>query len=1096
MPDSLDSHQYNHDSRLGAWHQSDQWDTSSKITATDLWDLLDAELPCRPDSDEIHIPHQLDVETILFELTRYWELNRAIEIKERLSGSDEGKALLNNNHDALLQAAWKLFNIMVRSRYDLVGARQIHHAFLDSAAWLQVVLKHAWASFLQTIKQWKLDLAQAIYDTFLDSPAWTTMALKKAWVWLSCAIKEFDLPHAKDIITMFLDSVEWAQIVLEKASAHFLRLLDDWSIDLALEIQTNFLYSEDAQKRFNKQNVTIAQLFWKKMLDHLEHGEVIEAQAISDTHLDSDQGRKVKSSIYKLLLDRACKDNQVKQNFEFMEMSFGKKYIASTILSNVWFYGAIHDNLLWVEKIRIMPQLKQQAIISLLQSILHQAVSWSSHQVFGELDEYISYFDPDLYYSQGGTGISSWSEFKRQALLQKYNITIPPTISTTMQYTLQTLINAPGVDVPFLRMLLDASVKPHLNGKKKNTFVHRLHAIIDWSDTIDERQIIPPFKKIMDFDPLHKIVYEAIWFHSMNQDTAKYKIEMATNPLFKKIADVRKWAHSRVVSRLQHEKDQNIKKYPDKKAFYIAEYTKSLKHQWILVYDWAKIKWLRLSNTHSHLLDEDTVWSLQTSVQEIIFHNPWLIFMSLTKLLKRKDELVAHSQMHLFLPLIDVCNQFIGNIIWKPSHLLTNEEWEICAHKVVAEPWLLSNYFEDTFVLLSTYIMYLAFNNAHREANSKSLKKEVDSILKQSQYVAYNNNLMNNGHIPENQNATITYLKGLLPLSVIDDSRLRTILKKYGHKGEWRTMHVEILPKSDPRWWVCGDYTNSCMPLTSSKNQEYLLREDIAYFIISVVDQEWNEDLVAQSVLVAAHNGDSDPSHFTTLAIDNIEIANRALAYRPILAEWYKVLPQIFWDKKIIIWTSYNDDWWMITNWLSLESFSDRPLQWSMLYSDCFDRHNAYIYHDPKNSVSPYSYVYYGLCIDSIETSPLLPHISKETLQTIKPLLQSIGSWEDDWDWWFIFPDNYSTIITHNGDYVGYIIAADYLVDDEYDDRLTIERFAFARDITNHQQYLIIEEYIRRNNLLNTFKEIKLWTHVSPQIEEYFKTMWCNVTRL
>jgi hypothetical protein len=100
----------------------------------------------------------------------------------------------------------------------------------------------------------------------------------------------------------------------------------------------------------------------------------------------------------------------------------------------------------------------------------------------------------------------------------------------------------------------------------------------------------------------------------------------------------------------------------------------------------------------------------------------------------------------------------------------------------------------------------------------------------------------------------IAYIDGDLDLELDDTDKIINILKKFNFYTKLNSIKVEIVKKSDSRGWVSGNHTDCCMPLETNKNQEYLLREDTAYLIISLVDENEEEKIIAQSVLVAANS--------------------------------------------------------------------------------------------------------------------------------------------------------------------------------------------------------------------------------------------------
>jgi len=251
------------------------------------------------------------------------------------------------------------------------------------------------------------------------------------------------------------------------------------------------------------------------------------------------------------------------------------------------------------------------------------------------------------------------------------------------------------------------------------------------------------------------------------------------------------------------------------------------------------------------------------------------------------------------------------------------------------------------------------------------------------------------------------------------------------------------------------------MPLTSDKNKEYVLRPDISYFIISEVSPSGQEELIAQSVLVAA----KEQADFDTLAIDNIEIANKAIKHQLIIAEAYEKLKKQFADKKIIIGTSYNDDGGTVTAGLSMEKIKAQPLQGNMIYSDCFAHNDAYVFNDPKvnEEKEVNKEQYFGLQNDNIERSHLRYFIDSQELQSVKEKLIKIGQGEDDGEGGMIFPDNYSSVIGTRDKFKGYVVAADYVTQGNYN-KVTFEDVKLVDSLPLEDKVTILKDYFERKN--------------------------------
>ncbi|MFA6273616.1 MAG: hypothetical protein WC662_00465 [Candidatus Paceibacterota bacterium] len=68
-------------------------------------------------------------------------------------------------------------------------------------------------------------------------------------------------------------------------------------------------------------------------------------------------------------------------------------------------------------------------------------------------------------------------------------------------------------------------------------------------------------------------------------------------------------------------------------------------------------------------------------------------------------------------------------------------------------------------------------------------------------------------------------------------------------------LEATIHAKSDPDGWVCGNYTDCCMPFGDSKNTDYMFNKGTQYFTV-----KYNGRIIAQSVIVDSINNKKNES--------------------------------------------------------------------------------------------------------------------------------------------------------------------------------------------------------------------------------------------
>lgn len=113
------------------------------------------------------------------------------------------------------------------------------------------------------------------------------------------------------------------------------------------------------------------------------------------------------------------------------------------------------------------------------------------------------------------------------------------------------------------------------------------------------------------------------------------------------------------------------------------------------------------------------------------------------------------------------------------------------------------------------------------------------------------------------------------------------------------TVEAQIHAKSDPEGWVCGNYTDCCMPFGDPKNNDYMFNPSTQYFTI-----KYNGRIVAQSVVVDARNRETGED---VVILDNIEVANNYKNLTPLLANVYQTFWTEYTSRPVKVGTGYSD---------------------------------------------------------------------------------------------------------------------------------------------------------------------------------------------
>jgi GNAT superfamily N-acetyltransferase len=135
-------------------------------------------------------------------------------------------------------------------------------------------------------------------------------------------------------------------------------------------------------------------------------------------------------------------------------------------------------------------------------------------------------------------------------------------------------------------------------------------------------------------------------------------------------------------------------------------------------------------------------------------------------------------------------------------------------------------------------------------------------------------------------------------------------------------LEATVHDKSDPEGWVCGNYTDCCMPFGDSKNNNYMFNRGAQYFTI-----KYNGRIIAQSVVVDSIDKRSKED---VIILDNIEVANNYKNQSAMLSRIYKIFWAEYTSKKVKIGTGYSD---LIPDGAKLESNNYAP-KLPLSYSD------------------------------------------------------------------------------------------------------------------------------------------------------------------
>lgn len=794
---------------------------------------------------------------------------------------------------------------------------------------------------------------------------------------------------------------------------------------------------------------------------------------------------------------------EVRENYDTLAGLVGPIKLRDICSDNKDFITNPHDYLLFVEILsRLTPE--KQALMNeiVLRNCFNRLTDTSV------LNEHLQSFDLN-HYLEKNNGVpvpfQNIGELVREAEMMRFGIEIPEDTSDQFRQTLEHLLKIKGVDIPFIKMMIDGyKDKPIFTSSWDDDdidyspgdreFASRLIDIIERAEDFDDSKMIKPWSETFPLDPLYRVVYNAVGLHSQNQFTPRYAeylsegAELDTLCRYFAEIDRDRSAKTNVLF------EKKIEANPMKRDQLIAERDRETRKQKFLSQNAGnqpeKINLGELSELafkFSEKESEDITGLLRNALE-----NPELRKTLVAQLIdfdgksNNIREMIELSQFESLFENANMITKMFDERKARFQHLFAKGGQENPTKEQLSaiREQAIKNFTVDEVVeafagkelSLVAFVLYFAINNRKRQQESKNLKNSLDQILRQSKYVQQNNALKEKGIVEAKNDPFVSYVQGKLPIDPEDNEKIREVLNQAGMATVGRQMKAEIASGSDATAWTCGDQTNCCMPFTSPKNKEYLLREDLSYFVVRVLSPEGDENIVAQSVLVSAIDKKQPDKSFVSL--DNIEVANRAIHLRPIIAEAYQKLKMELINRYEIddrklhlsIGTSNNDDGGTVTGSLCLVPRTAEPAKGEMVYSDWARHESEYLLYDTDDKNNNDAVTLYGLQKDLLAASKVRSIIkTKEEYEEIENILDKIaqGEDDDDGDGGMTFPDNYSAVIAEKGNVCGYVLAADYLLADyDEEDTVTIEKISFVDSVSQTNKEFLLYDYLKKRQIV------------------------------
>lgn len=188
-----------------------------------------------------------------------------------------------------------------------------------------------------------------------------------------------------------------------------------------------------------------------------------------------------------------------------------------------------------------------------------------------------------------------------------------------------------------------------------------------------------------------------------------------------------------------------------------------------------------------------------------------------------------------------------------------------------------------------------ALNEALREGLG-SHKQKIRGTAKDSKGLFHSlNQLVKDREVGEKKMTALDLLNSV-PTDLEEDV-IRLLREQQVDVGP--IVEAQIHAKSDPEGWVCGNYTDCCMPFGASNNDDYMFNRSTQYFTI-----KYNGRTVAQSVIVDSRDKIKNED---VVVLDNIEVANNYKNLSPLLANVYQTFWTEYTSKAVKVGTGYSD---------------------------------------------------------------------------------------------------------------------------------------------------------------------------------------------
>lgn len=177
-----------------------------------------------------------------------------------------------------------------------------------------------------------------------------------------------------------------------------------------------------------------------------------------------------------------------------------------------------------------------------------------------------------------------------------------------------------------------------------------------------------------------------------------------------------------------------------------------------------------------------------------------------------------------------------------------------------------------------------------------SYKKKIRGTAKSSKKLFHDLKQLIGGRTVGKKKMQVTDLLDNVPID-LEEEVLRLLQDQNVNVGP--IIEAQIHPKSDPDGWVCGNYTDCCMPFGASNNTGYMFNPSTQYFTV-----KYNGRIVAQSVVVDGRDSRDDSD---VVILDNIEVANNYKRLTPLLAKAYQTFWSEYTGKPVKAGTGYSD---------------------------------------------------------------------------------------------------------------------------------------------------------------------------------------------